>query len=79
MDGILLFFSLELYKLQIEIRVYSVKILVVRHGWREKFIPIQQGALGFEFGFALFPGAFAAPVFLEIKERDERGQRGQRD
>ena len=53
------------------------KILVVRHGRRNEIVPVQNLAFGFQFAFAIFPGAFAAPVFLGVKNRNQRGENGE--
>ena len=45
------------------------KILVVRHRWRNKCLPVKFFAFGFPFMFVIFPCAFATPVFFGIKNR----------
>ena len=52
------------------------KILVVRHGCRDELVPIQHRAFGFQFAFAVFPGPFAAPVLLGVKNGNQRGENG---
>jgi hypothetical protein len=50
------------------------KSLVVRHGRRDVFVPIQHRPLGFEFGFAIIPRASAAPVLLGVKKGGQTGK-----
>src|SRR5450755_4521217 len=53
------------------------KILVVRHRRRNYAGKIKMFAFGFPFEFELVPSVPAAPVFLGIKQRNQRGETGE--
>ena len=46
------------------------KILFLRHRWRHHAGPVKFFSLGLPFAFEFFPGVFAAPVLLGVKQRN---------